>query len=177
MIPSTAPYSYNPLLFQQCLKKARFPLQIVPASSVTCKSQAKALSTLIDFNGKPIPAQPRHSLNTCTQTVSISPTTYPVYDKGWSDCGEDLLASLVDSDAVDPLTRVAQGVSGDTWSLCHPAPWTLRAKDPKWMGIQFRCSKKEHFSWFRLQNNFLVSTNNFPTQKNIEREKHQGQIA
>ncbi|XP_037774130.1 transcription initiation factor TFIID subunit 12b-like [Penaeus monodon] len=68
--------------------------------TVTSGNQAKALPTLTIFTGKPIPAEPHPTLNTCIRTVSISPTNCPVYDKKWSDCKEDLLACFMDYHAV-----------------------------------------------------------------------------
>ncbi|XP_069996724.1 uncharacterized protein [Penaeus vannamei] len=50
--------------------------------AITCESQACALSTQIDLIGKPIPAKPHSSLNTCTGIVSVSPTNCPMYGIG-----------------------------------------------------------------------------------------------
>ena len=105
VIPPTAPYSDNTLLFQQCLQKqvGKVSFRSRPDRSrlitVTSENQAKALAKLTDLYGNPILAEPHPTLNTCTGTVSISPENCPIYDKDWSDCGEDLLACLTDYDA------------------------------------------------------------------------------
>ena len=104
VIPATAPYSGNTLLFQQCLQKqvGRVPFYTRRDRSrlVTVRSETEsiALSNLTDHSGNPIPAEPHPTLNTCTGTVSLSPANCPVDTKDWSDCGEDLLGCLKDQD-------------------------------------------------------------------------------
>ncbi|XP_069992912.1 uncharacterized protein [Penaeus vannamei] len=94
VIPPTAPYSENTLLFHQDLQKQVGKVTFRSRSdhsclvTVTSEAQAHALSTL---NGKPIPAEPHLSLNTCTGTASIPPNECPMYNKDWSDC-ENYLA-------------------------------------------------------------------------------------
>ncbi|XP_070000759.1 mucin-2-like [Penaeus vannamei] len=54
--------------------------------TVTSEAQARALSALTELAGKPIPAEPHPTLNTCTGTVSIPPNACPMFNKNWSDC-------------------------------------------------------------------------------------------
>nr|XP_027238655.1 uncharacterized protein LOC113829645 [Penaeus vannamei] len=71
---------------------------IVHSKSVTSETQAKALSTLVELTGKPIPVLPHPTLNTCTGTVALS-VECPVYEKDWTDCENDLLGCLTEYDA------------------------------------------------------------------------------
>ena len=84
MIPSTAPYSGNTLLFQQCLQKqvgrVSFYTRRDRSRLVTVRSETEsiALSNLTDHSGNPIPAEPRPTLNTCTGTVSPQQTAQSI---------------------------------------------------------------------------------------------------
>lgn len=87
---------------QQCFQKqvSKVSFRIVPALSQLLQNpKLKNYQSLL--TSPAIPLLPSFiPYSTRIGTVSISPTNSLVYDTDWSDCGDHLLACLVDDDAV-----------------------------------------------------------------------------
>ena len=106
VIPASAPYHDNTLLFQRCLmeKVGNVPFHSRSDKSrlvrVDSEEQSQALANLMDCHGNHFCAQPDPYLNLSIGTVSLSSMDCPVYDKQWSDCADDLLPVLEPYNAV-----------------------------------------------------------------------------